>query len=116
MARRRGFEPLTPRFVVWCSIQLSYRRLEEEPGTRNRSNPALQGVPGWRSGGTFIGPGRPHDPNTAEDTPPKMQASRSRTGEGSGPAAMDRRFSSRCFLLPVPVRIVSIPGEWRQNR
>jgi site-specific DNA recombinase len=29
MAHRRGFEPLTPRFVVWCSIQLSYRRLEE---------------------------------------------------------------------------------------
>ena len=21
-----GFEPLTPRFVVWCSIQLSYGR------------------------------------------------------------------------------------------
>ena len=27
MARRGGFEPPTPRFVVWCSIQLSYRRL-----------------------------------------------------------------------------------------
>ncbi len=27
MARPRGFEPLTPRFVVWCSIQLSYGRL-----------------------------------------------------------------------------------------
>ena len=26
MARRKGFEPLTPRFEVWCSIQLSYRR------------------------------------------------------------------------------------------
>ena len=24
MARPKGFEPLTPRFVVWCSIQLSY--------------------------------------------------------------------------------------------
>jgi hypothetical protein len=24
--RRKGFEPLTPRFEVWCSIQLSYRR------------------------------------------------------------------------------------------
>src|SRR5690242_6949768 len=29
MARRKGFEPLTPRFEVWCSIQLSYRRLQE---------------------------------------------------------------------------------------
>ena len=26
VARRGGFEPPTPRFVVWCSIQLSYRR------------------------------------------------------------------------------------------
>ena len=26
--RRKGFEPLTPRFEVWCSIQLSYRRWE----------------------------------------------------------------------------------------
>jgi hypothetical protein len=26
LARRKGFEPLTPRFEVWCSIQLSYRR------------------------------------------------------------------------------------------
>ena len=27
LARPNGFEPLTPRFVVWCSIQLSYGRL-----------------------------------------------------------------------------------------
>jgi hypothetical protein len=26
MARPEGFEPPTPRFVVWCSIQLSYGR------------------------------------------------------------------------------------------
>ncbi len=31
LAHRKGFEPLTPRFVVWCSIQLSYRC----GGTRN---------------------------------------------------------------------------------
>ena len=29
MAHREGFEPTTPRFVVWCSIQLSYRCLPE---------------------------------------------------------------------------------------
>jgi hypothetical protein len=26
MARSKRFELLTPRFVVWCSIQLSYER------------------------------------------------------------------------------------------
>jgi site-specific DNA recombinase len=32
MARPKGFEPLTPRFVVWCSIQLSYGRLTRRRG------------------------------------------------------------------------------------
>ena len=32
MARRGRFELPTPRFVVWCSIQLSYRRLRPEGG------------------------------------------------------------------------------------
>jgi hypothetical protein len=32
LARRKGFEPLTPRFEVWCSIQLSYRRLGDKGG------------------------------------------------------------------------------------
>jgi hypothetical protein len=27
LARPEGFEPPTPRFVVWCSIQLSYGRV-----------------------------------------------------------------------------------------
>ena len=26
LARSEGFEPPTPRFEVWCSIQLSYER------------------------------------------------------------------------------------------
>ncbi len=30
MVRPKGFEPLTPRFVVWCSIQLSYGRTDEQ--------------------------------------------------------------------------------------
>src|SRR5258708_5059172 len=29
VARPEGFEPPTPRFVVWCSIQLSYGRRPE---------------------------------------------------------------------------------------
>jgi hypothetical protein len=35
MARPKRFELLTPRFVVWCSIQLSYGRFArraEKPG------------------------------------------------------------------------------------
>ena len=28
LARPEGFEPPTPKFVAWCSIQLSYGRLE----------------------------------------------------------------------------------------
>jgi hypothetical protein len=32
LARPKGFEPLTPRFVVWCSIQLSYGRLSRIAG------------------------------------------------------------------------------------
>ena len=27
VARSEGFEPPTPRFEVWCSIQLSYERV-----------------------------------------------------------------------------------------
>ena len=36
LARPRGFEPLTPRSVVWCSIQLSYGR--PQGGLRGRPN------------------------------------------------------------------------------
>ena len=30
LAHRAGFEPTTPKFVVWCSIQLSYRCFQEK--------------------------------------------------------------------------------------
>ena len=33
MARPKRFELLTPRFVVWCSIQLSYGRLPFREGS-----------------------------------------------------------------------------------
>ena len=39
LARPKRFELLTPRFVVWCSIQLSYGRLIPLPetGARDRA-------------------------------------------------------------------------------
>src|SRR5881275_2037526 len=36
MARPKRFELLTPRFVVWCSIQLSYGRMPEAAKRANR--------------------------------------------------------------------------------
>jgi hypothetical protein len=38
LARRKGFEPLTPRFEVWCSIQLSYRRSRRDRVTSIRDH------------------------------------------------------------------------------
>ncbi len=37
MARPKRFELLTPRFVVWCSIQLSYGRAPDACGRRARA-------------------------------------------------------------------------------
>ena len=34
LARPKRFELLTPRFVVWCSIQLSYGRFARRPGNK----------------------------------------------------------------------------------
>ena len=49
LARRKGFEPLTPRFEVWCSIQLSYRRsrpiLAEKLGGRDAIAAAMSPRP-----------------------------------------------------------------------
>src|SRR4051794_10730419 len=46
LARSEGFEPPTPRFEVWCSIQLSYERLirylapNRDAARRVRASPA----------------------------------------------------------------------------
>ena len=37
MARPKRFELLTPRFVVWCSIQLSYGRFAHRAENRRTS-------------------------------------------------------------------------------
>ena len=34
MARRTGIEPVTPSLEGWCSIRLSYRRIEPEEYTK----------------------------------------------------------------------------------
>jgi site-specific DNA recombinase len=44
MAHRGGFEPPTPRFVVWCSIQLSYRCLRPVIGRGRSCGRAAQSV------------------------------------------------------------------------
>jgi hypothetical protein len=65
VARPKGFEPLTPRFVVWCSIQLSYgrprRAIERRPaGSRSsrRSARSLQEDAGPAWPGVADGRGR----------------------------------------------------------
>jgi hypothetical protein len=46
LARPKRFELLTPRFVVWCSIQLSYGRRSQangrDGGIANESPPRMQ--------------------------------------------------------------------------
>jgi hypothetical protein len=49
MARPKGFEPLTPRFVVWCSIQLSYGR-PRGPFVHRTTDQACGSFTGKRAG------------------------------------------------------------------
>jgi hypothetical protein len=54
LARPKRFELLTPRFVVWCSIQLSYGRLRLliDDGIREVNSGNLAGIwPGFGRGG-----------------------------------------------------------------
>jgi hypothetical protein len=44
LARPKRFELLTPRFVVWCSIQLSYGRASVLSGARNAASRNVAGV------------------------------------------------------------------------
>src|SRR5881398_371849 len=46
VARPEGFEPPAPRFVVWCSIQLSYGRLCLKWQGRDIGGPAARRNPG----------------------------------------------------------------------
>jgi hypothetical protein len=44
LARPERFELPTPRFVVWCSIQLSYGRAFVLSGARNAASRNVAGV------------------------------------------------------------------------
>src|SRR6201985_1106371 len=44
LARPKRFELLTPRFVVWCSIQLSYGRVWIAENRRLRGRPAKRAI------------------------------------------------------------------------
>ena len=52
MARPERFELPTPRFVVWCSIQLSYGRLRRFGNACLRRQEAAfrRFFPGWQAG------------------------------------------------------------------
>ena len=58
MARSERFELLTPRFVVWCSIQLSYDRASDDirwaeapkSGTAEPLDASLEGPPALGNG------------------------------------------------------------------
>ena len=51
LARPKRFELLTPRFVVWCSIQLSYGRAGFVVGARGPGSGAThtQGTLAWQA-------------------------------------------------------------------
>ena len=44
LARSKRFELLTPRFVVWCSIQLSYERIRTLLGLHRKQPPRSEEV------------------------------------------------------------------------
>ena len=64
MARPKRFELLTPKFVVWCSIQLSYGRMPRAVAARRGIATALfvplQGLVAaeFRNTGSYLSAGR----------------------------------------------------------
>jgi hypothetical protein len=74
MARPKGFEPLTPRFVVWCSIQLSYGRASGRRCSPARRSPktdcwGLQADLVKKAANTkFASPRTPHTQSDAQMT------------------------------------------------
>ena len=102
MARPKRFELLTPRFVVWCSIQLSYGRagsgaaigtgLEADGGRLSSFSPADKALPPafLRSVGSLSCRRRPAGPNASRATIRRIGARGiariGRPGVSSGPA------------------------------
>ncbi len=95
MARPKGFEPLTPRFVVWCSIQLSYGRIilktgvlapksahgkRQGPRKYTHSISAAIGAPGHSPGRTTHCAPRPQPPDLPQPPPNGSQRPGHRAG------------------------------------
>ena len=57
LARPTGLEPVTPRLGIWCSILLSYGRLERGYTSEDGAAATAQGDRGARPPEAFAGPG-----------------------------------------------------------
>ena len=110
MARPKRFELLTPRFVVWCSIQLSYGRTAGGGKIRGNSGIAIERRPAWQ------GLVRVQDMQNGQATPPLHRqprrlftgaciASRSESPRGHAATAMLRSlggpYTAEVRLLPL---------------
>jgi hypothetical protein len=101
MARPKRFELLTPRFVVWCSIQLSYGRVSDfsrlphsadERAAFRLSNPEVHTT----AGGRFFLFGR-------DDIGGAKAQGKRRSPLGRRPAFCAQPASERSARLPCPV-------------
>ena len=92
LARPKGFEPLTPRFVVWCSIQLSYGRGSVEGNASKAEKPAL---------GRPAAPYRV-TPGLARRGAPQADGSRGSIGRKSKPSMSSMSFApASSFASPL---------------
>ena len=133
LARPKGFEPLTPRFVVWCSIQLSYGRLRRLGSARRTTRRIERAVrlgklASWFANARFRSGPASHvtscrDGESAHPIAGKSsRAARALSGRlNAAPARGECRPSSHA---PGPARIAGrgvegpgwLPGSWRRGR
>src|SRR5690606_38867998 len=102
MARPEGFEPPTPKFVAWCSIQLSYGRRSGIVRNRDRSRQSycvkkLAETEGFEPSMAPLGPS-----SLSRGAPSASRASlrRARKDTGSLPARQIVLAGARLGLVP----------------